>query len=473
VSVRNEEHTCAFNPSVDEPIMYDIDRRSPKTGCSSRPEWIKRKSEEGGQRSGRGKRARNERASDSFMPTRLVPDNTRFCSETQHETQHNPHEMKSRPEPEARTLSTTEESCPAPPAPLQDLRGANCCLLKPDPAVSWFRYYAVARGKVPGLYQHWDSAKEQVFRYPGACQKKFNTQDDAWAFMTANNDDIKTALQRLNHTPATSPTFQIAKNRSMAQQTPPSSPPILNAHSYTTPTLIPEDSLKSEEYEARLFYETHGLEDQEFSEGSQSQTVPVDDFIPELEPKLSAEQRRVVDLIVEGGKNVFYTGSAGCGKSTILKAFVRDLKRKGKRVNIVGPTNLAALLVGGQTTWAFAGWIPDSMKQPLDKLKAAAHGKEVWNRFDSTDVLVIDEISMVENLLFERLSEIMKASRGEKGHGRPFGDVQIVVTGDVSRRPIFDGKLLTEYIVLPAFPGEAVSLLHRMWLGTHPRATAR
>lgn len=148
-------------------------------------------------------------------------------------------------------------------------------------------------------------------------------------------------------------------------------------------------------------------------------------------PVLTPEQQKVVDLILQG-HNVFYTGSAGCGKSTILKAFVKQFQAQGKRVKIVAPTNLAALNVGGVTTWSFAGWTPDSLKKPLDKLMQAAHGKEVWERFHSVDVLVIDEISMVENLMFERLNEIMKASLGEERGGGPFGGVQIIVTGDVS-----------------------------------------
>jgi ATP-dependent DNA helicase PIF1 len=162
--------------------------------------------------------------------------------------------------------------------------------------------------------------------------------------------------------------------------------------------------------------------------------APKNFIAPEPEPTLSAEQQRVVDLILQG-HNVFYTGSAGCGKSTILKAFVKQLQAKGKRIKIVAPTNLAALNVGGQTTWNFAGWTPDSLKKPLKKLKEAAHGKEVWKRFDSTDVLVIDEISMVENHLFERLNEIMKFSRGETHGGGPFGGCQLVVTGDVREHP--------------------------------------
>jgi ATP-dependent DNA helicase PIF1 len=136
-----------------------------------------------------------------------------------------------------------------------------------------------------------------------------------------------------------------------------------------------------------------------------------------------------VDLILQG-HNVFYTGSAGCGKSTILKSFVKQLTDRNRRVKIIAPTNLAALNVGGQTTWSFAGWTPDSMKKPIDKLVQAAQGKEVYKRLTSVDVLVIDEISMIENLQFERLDLLMKQARGNG----PFGGVQIVVTGDVSSK---------------------------------------
>ncbi|OAL56882.1 hypothetical protein IQ07DRAFT_21798 [Pyrenochaeta sp. DS3sAY3a] len=161
-------------------------------------------------------------------------------------------------------------------------------------------------------------------------------------------------------------------------------------------------------------------------------TAPVQgSSINDSEPVLSAEQQKVVDLILMGN-NVFYTGSAGCGKSTILKAFVKRFEAQvpRKNVRIIAPTNLAALNVQGQTSWNYAGWTPDSFKKPLAALKKAASGQQVYERFDKTDVLVIDEISMVENHHFERLSEIMKASLGLKNGGGPFGGVQIIVTGD-------------------------------------------
>ena len=166
---------------------------------------------------------------------------------------------------------------------------------------------------------------------------------------------------------------------------------------------------------------------------------------PATEPKLCKEQADLVRLIL-GGANVFYTGSAGCGKSTVLRSFVGQLKKMKKTVKIVAPTGRSALDISGTTFWTYAGWHPDSMKLPLGKLENnAKYHKHVRERLCETDVLVIDEISMFENQHFERLNRIMKAARshGEKADAvqaranfnAPFGGVQVVVTGDFCQLP--------------------------------------
>lgn len=152
---------------------------------------------------------------------------------------------------------------------------------------------------------------------------------------------------------------------------------------------------------------------------------------PRDQPVLCQEQQEVVDCIM-AGHNVFYTGSAGCGKSTVLKTFVPLLREQGKTVKIVAPTGKAALDINGSTTWTFAGWTPLHMKRPLEKLVKEAHGKFVRRRLRGTDVLVIDEISMVENHLFARLDAIMKEAREDS---RAFGGVQLIVTGDFCQLP--------------------------------------
>lgn len=149
------------------------------------------------------------------------------------------------------------------------------------------------------------------------------------------------------------------------------------------------------------------------------------------EPLLCKEQADLVDLIMSG-KNVFYTGSAGCGKSTVLKAFVKRFEETGRRVRILAPTGRAALAVNGTTTWSYVGWVPGHHKKPIDELLELANGKTVWTRLHETDVLVIDEISMVENLHFERLNAFLKKGRRSNA---AFGGVQLVVTGDFCQLP--------------------------------------
>lgn len=167
--------------------------------------------------------------------------------------------------------------------------------------------------------------------------------------------------------------------------------------------------------------------------------------LPATEPELCEEQSNLVNLILSGA-NVFYTGSAGCGKSTVLKAFVKRLKDRGKTVNIIAPTGKSALDVEGTTIWTYAGWYPDIMKLPIEKLEIKAQYQPFVNaRLCETDVLVIDEVSMLENNHFERLNRIMKSARSKKwkfppataaeNARKPFGGVQVIVTGDFCKLP--------------------------------------
>ena len=174
-----------------------------------------------------------------------------------------------------------------------------------------------------------------------------------------------------------------------------------------------------------------------------------------VEPELTAEQQCLVEVILSG-KNVFYTGSAGTGKSTVLKAFKKGLEKQGKVVDIIAPTGIAALQVGGVTSYVYAGWNTSSEQQSLEEVENnATFQKYVHKRLCRTDVLVIDEISMVENHHFARLDAIMRASRSynrpsgpdsdsedanaKEGEPRnrflPFGGVQLVVTGDFCQLP--------------------------------------
>ncbi|KAF4513160.1 hypothetical protein G6O67_000466 [Ophiocordyceps sinensis] len=108
----------------------------------------------------------------------------------------------------------------------------------------------------------------------------------------------------------------------------------------------------------------------------------------------------------------------------------------GLTVHVLAPTGRAALQVNGRTTWSYMGWTPDHHKIPMDELANLAFRKFVRHRLKSTDVLIIDEISMIENHHLERINLSMKAARRwKKDDVAAFGGVQVVVTGDFCQLP--------------------------------------
>lgn len=153
------------------------------------------------------------------------------------------------------------------------------------------------------------------------------------------------------------------------------------------------------------------------------------------EPSLCDEQKELVELIMSG-KNIFFTGSAGCGKSTALKVAVEALRDSGKRVHVTAPTGRAAIQIDGTTTWSFMGWHPDMLKNGVKDLKYVTYAKkQTRKRHNRTDVLVIDEISMVSSSFLDHIDVCLKHIRHSE---LPFGGIQMIVTGDFCQLPPVD-----------------------------------
>ena len=84
--------------------------------------------------------------------------------------------------------------------------------------------------------------------------------------------------------------------------------------------------------------------------------------------------------------------------------------------------------------YSYTGTFPDDRKLPVGvAMKTRRVKRARKERISQTDVLLIDEISMVSNFQFQRLSLLMEKSLHD-GYGvaPPFGGIQVVVTGDVS-----------------------------------------
>ena len=150
---------------------------------------------------------------------------------------------------------------------------------------------------------------------------------------------------------------------------------------------------------------------------------------------LSEEQSKVLALVTEAKKSVFFTGSAGTGKSVLMREIISAMRNKfakeADRVAVTASTGLAACNIGGVTLHSFGGigLGKEPAEQLVKKIKKNAKAKNRWLR---TKVLIVDEISMVDGELFDKLE---KVARMVRTNARPFGGIQLVVTGDFFQLP--------------------------------------
>lgn len=155
---------------------------------------------------------------------------------------------------------------------------------------------------------------------------------------------------------------------------------------------------------------------------------------PQPQPKqsLSSEQQRIVTC-VENGESVFFTGSAGTGKTVVLRHVVACLLRKhgALKVGVTALTGLAACNIQGQTLHKFLGigLGTGSAGELAARIKRNALTKSRWLKLR---VLIIDEISLIDGKLFSKINDVAQML---KGNALPFGGIQLVCTGDFYQLP--------------------------------------
>ncbi|XP_062996335.1 ATP-dependent DNA helicase PIF1 isoform X1 [Elgaria multicarinata webbii] len=142
---------------------------------------------------------------------------------------------------------------------------------------------------------------------------------------------------------------------------------------------------------------------------------------------LSQEQSMVLSAVLSG-KNVFFTGSAGTGKSFLLKKIVASLPPNSTYAT--ASTGVAACQIGGTTLHAFAGI--GSGKAPLHQCIELAQRPGVRQQWLSCRQLIIDEISMVEGEFFDKLEAVARVVRKCED---PFGGIQLIICGDFLQLP--------------------------------------
>lgn len=135
--------------------------------------------------------------------------------------------------------------------------------------------------------------------------------------------------------------------------------------------------------------------------------------------------------ILKTGANIFLTGEPGAGKTYVLNQYIEYLKDHAVSVAVTASTGIAATHIGGVTihSWTGMGVKKKLSPQEIDALEGK---KYLWKRFETTKVLIIDEISMLSADQFDTIDEIC---RSFKRSSKPFGGVQIIAVGDFFQLP--------------------------------------
>ena len=235
------------------------------------------------------------------------------------------------------------------------------------------KYYAVAKGHNPGIYTDWATTNENVKGFAGAIYESFKTMEEAQEYIDKYNTNN-------------------------------------NSNNITIITSV-EPSL-----------------------------------LNQLDT-LTNEQLSVINLLLQDD-NVFLTGGGGVGKSYLLSAIYTEFpglkhrlsKKKNHesvaklpRIQMCALTGCAALLLGHKAktlhSWAGIDLGKESTAELYVKICRNRKAKRNWL---CTDLLIIDEISMMTAELFDKLNELGKKIRSNK---KPFGGIQLLLVGDFFQLP--------------------------------------
>lgn len=133
------------------------------------------------------------------------------------------------------------------------------------------------------------------------------------------------------------------------------------------------------------------------------------------------------------GDNIFLTGPGGCGKSYLLKSIINDARNNGKRISVCAMTGCAAVLLGEKAktlhSWAGIGLGKGEFHILASRISTNKYKKAMWTK---TEILIVDEVSMMSKNMFELLDYIGGHVRNDP---RPFGGIQLIFSGDFYQLP--------------------------------------
>ncbi len=163
-------------------------------------------------------------------------------------------------------------------------------------------------------------------------------------------------------------------------------------------------------------------------------------------------------IIHETGSNLFLTGKAGTGKTTLLKEIIQD---SPKNLVILAPTGVAAMNAGGMTIHSFfqlpfSTYIKPGANGAVSKymlLKNLRFSDDKIELIKNLQLIIIDEISMVRADVIDAIDDILRHVRNKANE--PFGGAQMLFIGDLFQLPpvVKDDEmaLLSQFYASPFF----------------------
>lgn len=148
---------------------------------------------------------------------------------------------------------------------------------------------------------------------------------------------------------------------------------------------------------------------------------------------LSKEQQIAFDLFKKG-ENLFITGPAGTGKTKLIKHVLEHSKMLNKPIQICGMTGCSTTLLNCNAktlhSWSGIKLARGSKEKIITSVLRNRNVMKVWKK---TKILVLDEVSMLSQKIFEIINEIGK--RTKNNFSSPFGGMQVIFTGDFYQLP--------------------------------------
>ena len=150
----------------------------------------------------------------------------------------------------------------------------------------------------------------------------------------------------------------------------------------------------------------------------ETETLIPDDF------DFNKQFKELFDIMEHSDQNLFITGKAGTGKTTLLHYF-RTMTHKN--VVVLAPTGVAAIKVRGQTLHSFFKLPPSFIhKDKIHKVRK----KEMYQNIDA---IIIDEASMIRADILDGIDQFLRINRQKPKLS--FGGVQVILFGDLFQLP--------------------------------------